>query len=185
MDGHSQTMTVVLMGVSGSGKSTIMARMVERFAWHSAEADDFHPAANVAKMAAGQPLTDEDRWPWLRTLTAWVRGREDAGENAVITCSALRRPYRDFLREGHPSVRFVHLTVDPEVLMRRMEERQGHFMPPSLLNSQLATFEALEPGEPGFAVSGDSPPDRIVDEIAARLGVAGPTAADHRGRPAS
>jgi len=171
MTGHPQTITVVLMGVSGSGKSTVMARMAERFAWRSAEADDFHAAANVAKMAAGHPLTDEDRWPWLRTLAAWIREREDSGENCVITCSALRRPYRDFVRDGLPSVRFVHLTVDPEILTRRMEQRQGHFMPPSLLNSQLATFEALEPDEPGFAVSGDSPPDRIVDEIAARLGV--------------
>ena len=161
--------TVVLMGVSGSGKSTVMARMVERFAWRSAEADDFHPAANVAKMAAGHPLTDEDRWPWLRALAAWIGEREAAGEHGVITCSALTRQYRDVLRDGHPSVRFVHLTAGPEVLTRRMEQRQGHFMPPSLLGSQLATLEALGPDEPGFAVPADLPPDRIVDEIAARL----------------
>ena len=170
-ENHAQTMTVVLMGVSGSGKSTVMARMADRFAWGSAEADDFHPAANVAKMAGGHPLTDEDRWPWLRTLAAWIGEREDSGENAVITCSALRRPYRDFLRQGHPSVRFVYLAVDPEVLKRRMEQRHGHFMPPSLLDSQLDTLEALQPDEPGCIVSGELPPDRIVDEIAARLGV--------------
>jgi gluconokinase len=168
---HAQTITVVLMGVSGSGKSTVMAHMVERFAWRSAEADDLHPAANVAKMAAGHPLTDEDRWPWLRALAAWIGAREDSGENSVITCSALRRLYRDFLREGHPSVRFVHLTVDPEVLNRRMERRQGHYMPPSLLGSQLATLEALQPDEPGCVLPGELPPDRIVDEIAAWLGV--------------
>ncbi len=184
-DGQSRTITVVLMGVSGCGKSTVMARMVERFAWQSAEADDFHPAANVARMAAGHPLTDEDRWPWLRMLAAWIREREDSGENCVITCSALKRQYRDFLRDGLPSVRFVHLVVDPEVLTRRMQQRQGHFMPSSLLNSQLAAFEALEPDEAGFAVSGDSPPDRIVDEIAHRLGITGATAAERRGRPAS
>jgi gluconokinase len=168
---HTQTIIVVLMGVSGSGKSTVMAHMVERFAWRSAEADDLHPAANVAKMAAGHPLTDEDRWPWLRALATWIGAREDSGENSVITCSALKRLYRDFLRQGHPSVRFVYLPVDPEVLKRRMEKRHGHFMPPSLLDSQLDTLEALQPDEPGCIVSGELPPDRIVDEIAACLGV--------------
>ena len=169
-DHPAPTITVVLMGVSGSGKSTVMARMVERFAWPSAEADDFHPAENVAKMAAGDPLTDADRWPWLRMVAAWIGERERTGENGVITCSALKRQYRDFLREGHPSVRFVQLTVDPKRLARRMEQRQGHFMPPSLLGSQLATFEALQADEPGAVLSGELPPDGIVDEIAARFG---------------
>jgi gluconokinase len=168
------TITVVLMGVSGSGKSTVMASMVERFAWPSAEADDFHPPENVAKMAAGDPLTDADRWPWLRMVAAWIGERERTSENGVITCSALKRRYRDFLREGHPSVRFVQLTVDPERLAKRMEQRQGHFMAPSLLSSQLATLEALQPDEPGVVVSGELPPDRIVDEIAARLGTSRP-----------
>ena len=157
------------MGVSGSGKSTVMARLVERFAWPSAEADDFHPAENVAKMAAGHPLTDADRWPWLRTLAAWIGDREASRENGVITCSALRRPYRDFLRDGHPSVRFVHLAVDRQVLERRMGRRHGHYMPPSLLDSQLATLEALQSDEPGVVLSGELPPDRIADEIAARF----------------
>jgi gluconokinase len=169
--GRTGTITVVLMGVSGSGKSTVMARMVERFGWPAAEADDFHPAANVAKMAAGHPLTDEDRWPWLRRLAAWIGEREDAGENGILTCSALRRSYRDFLREGRRSVRFVELAVDPDVLERRMAHRRGHYMPPSLLPSQLATLESLEPDEPGCVVSGELPPDRIVEEIADRLQV--------------
>ena len=161
--------TVVLMGVSGSGKSTVMERMVERFGWASAEADDFHPAANVAKMASGHPLTDEDRWPWLRALATWIGKREAAGENGVITCSALRRAYRDLLRDGHPSVRFVHLVVDPEALERRMKQRRGHFMPSSLLGSQLEILEAFQPDEPGLVVSGELPCDEIVNEVVARL----------------
>jgi gluconokinase len=161
--------TVVLMGVAGSGKSTVMERMAERFGWPSAEADSFHSAANVAKMSAGRPLTDDDRWPWLRAIATWIGERERHAEAAVVTCSALRRSYRDLLRDGHPSVRFVHLAVDPEVLEQRMAQRRGHYMPASLLGSQLDTLEPLEPGEPGIVVSGELPPDRIVDEIAARL----------------
>ena len=161
--------TVVLMGVSGSGKSTVMGRMVEQLGWASAEADDFHPAANVAKMASGQPLTDEDRWPWLRALATWIGEREAAGTNAVITCSALRRAYRDLLRDGHPSVRFVHLIVDAEVVERRMKQRRGHYMPPALLGSQIATLEVFQPDEPGFVVSGELPLDEIVNEVVARL----------------
>jgi gluconokinase len=168
-DDHPPNATVVLMGVSGSGKSTVMGRMVERLGWASAEGDDFHPAANVAKMASGHPLTDEDRWPWLRALATWIGEREAAGENAVVTCSALRRAYRDLLRDGHPSVRFVHLVVDPEVVARRMEQRSGHYMPPSLLASQLETLEALQPDEPGFVVSGELPPDQIVNEVEVRF----------------
>jgi gluconokinase len=161
--------TVVLMGVSGSGKSTVMERMVERLGWHAAEGDDFHSAANVAKMTSGHPLTDEDRWPWLRALAAWIGEREAAAENGVLTCSALRRAYRDLLRGGHPSVRFVHLVVDHELLEHRLDRRQGHYMPRSLLASQLATLENLQDDEPGFSVSGELPPDQIVATIAARL----------------
>ena len=96
-------MTVVLMGVAGSGKSTVMAPLAARLRWRWAEADDFHTPANVAKMSAGHPLSDDDRWPWLRAIANWIAERERAGENAVVTCSALRREYRDFLRNGHPS----------------------------------------------------------------------------------
>jgi gluconokinase len=168
-DSHGLPVTVVLMGVAGSGKSTVMAQLAERLGWRWAEADDFHPPANVAKMSAGQALTDEDRWPWLRTIANWIGERESAGENAVVTCSALRRKYRDFLRNGHPSVRFVHLAVDRTILERRMAQRRGHYMPPSLLGSQLDTLEPLDPDEPAILVSGELPPDRIVDEIVSRL----------------
>jgi gluconokinase len=166
---HRPSVTVVLMGVSGSGKSTAMQRMVERLGWPSAEADDFHSEANVAKMAAGRPLTDDDRWPWLRAIAAWISERETSAENAVVTCSALKRRYRDLLRDGHPSVRFAHLVVGREVLQRRMAQRRGHYMPPSLLDSQLDTLEPLGDDEPGIVVSGDLPPDRIVDEVVSAL----------------
>jgi len=169
VDDHRPTVTLVLIGVSGSGKSTVMKRMVERLGWPSVEADELHSAANVAKMAAGRPLTDEDRWPWLKALAAWIGQREAAGENGIATCSALRRAYRDLLRDGHPSVRFVQLAVGPGVLQRRMEQRRGHYMPASLLASQLETFEPLEADEPGLVVSGELPPDEILDEIEARL----------------
>ena len=168
-DRAAPTVTIVLMGVSGSGKSTVMARMSERLAWPSAEADDFHSAANVAKMAAGHALTDEDRWPWLRALGQWIGAREAARENAVVTCSALKRTYRDFLREGHSSVRFVHLVAGADVLQRRLTQRHGHYMPASLLDSQLRTLEPLQADEPGIAVSSELPPDQVVDAIDAWL----------------
>lgn len=164
-----RTRTVVLMGVSGCGKSTIMAHLVARLGWPAAEADTFHSAANVAKMASGRPLTDEDRWPWLRALATWIGEREAAGEHGVMTCSALKRAYRDRLRLGHPSVTFVHLTVAATVLERRMARRRGHYMPPSLLASQLAALEPLGADEPGFAVSGELPPERVAEAIEARL----------------
>ena len=157
------------MGVAGSGKSTVMVQLATHLGWRRAEADDFHSPANVAKMSAGQALTDDDRWPWLQAIADWIGERESAGENAVVTCSALRRTYRDFLRNGHPSIHFVHLAVDRTILERRMEQRRGHYMPPSLLRSQLDTLEPLDPDEPAIVVPGELPPDRIVDEIVTRL----------------
>jgi gluconokinase len=157
------------MGVAGSGKSTILKRITERWGWRSAEADDFHPAANVAKMAAGRPLTDDDRWPWLRALADWIAAREAAGENGVLTCSALRRSYRDVLREGHASVRFVHLVAAVDTLQTRVEQRLGHYMPASLVGTQLETLEPLEADEPGMVTSSERPVDRIIDDIEAWL----------------
>lgn len=169
VDAEAATVTIVLMGVSGSGKSTVMARMRERLDWPSAEADEFHPAANIAKMSSGQPLNDDERWPWLQALAAWIGAREAAQENCVVTCSALKRSYRDLLREGHPSVRFVHLVASAEVLERRIAHRRGHYMPVSLLRSQVETLEALQPDEPGIVASSELPPDEIVDAIEAWL----------------
>lgn len=169
--------TLVLMGVSGAGKSTVMTALAARLGWATAEADDFHSAANVEKMRAGVPLTDEDRWPWLASLAAWIGEREaasgGAGEDAVVTCSALRRSYRDLLRTGHSSVRFVHLAAPPATLNVRLRSRPGHYMPPALLTSQIETLEPLAPDEPGMVVSAEMGIDGVVDAILVYLSMAG------------
>ena len=165
--------TLVLMGVSGAGKSTVMAALAARLGWATAEADDFHSTANVEKMRAGVPLTDEDRWPWLASLAAWVGEREaangGAGENAIVTCSALRRSYRDLLRYGHPSVLFVHLEAPAAMLDARLRSRPGHYMPPALLTSQLETLEPLAPDEPGAVLSTEAGAGQVVADILALL----------------
>lgn len=165
--------TIVVMGVSGSGKTTVAEGVAERLGWEFAEGDDFHPRANVEKMAAGHSLDDEDRWPWLRSLAEWIDQRERAGRPVVVTCSALKRSYRDLLREGRPSVWFAHVTADAEVLRQRVEHRTGHYMPSSLLDSQLATLEPLEPDESGAAISAVGSPDAVVDALLAALARAG------------
>jgi gluconokinase len=144
---------IVVMGVSGSGKTTVAHGIAEAMGWQFAEGDDFHSASNVAKMAAGHPLTDEDRWPWLRSIGDWLSEHEREGRSAVVTCSALRRVYRDLLREGRPDVRFCHVEADPALIKDRIEHRTGHYMPPSLLPSQLAILEPLQPDEPGVVVT--------------------------------
>jgi gluconokinase len=164
-DGSPATTSIVVMGVSGSGKSTVAAGLVERLGWEFAEGDDFHPKANVEKMRNGQPLDDDDRWPWLRTLNAWIGEHEQAGTSVVVTCSALKRSYRDLLRDGHPSVWFAHVTVDAGLLRDRMEHRTGHYMPSSLLESQLATLEPLQADEPGASISGAGAPADVVAEL--------------------
>ncbi|MDX6207056.1 MAG: gluconokinase [Frankiales bacterium] len=163
------TRTIVVMGVSGSGKTSVAAELVARTGWVFAEGDNFHPPANVEKMRDGHPLTDEDRWPWLRTIAEWIGQNERAGQNAVVTCSALRRVYRDRLRDGHPSVWFAHVSVAEAVLSERLEHRRGHYMPPSLLSSQLATLEPLQPDEPGVTVVAESSPGAVAKRILAEL----------------
>lgn len=157
---------VVVMGVSGSGKSTVGAALAERLRVPYADADDFHPPGNIAKMNAGEPLDDDDRRPWLEAIGRWL-AEHDRG---VVTCSALKRSYRDLLREHRPDVVFVHLHGDPEVIARRQAGRPGHFMPASLLDSQLATLEPLGNDERGFVVDVGPPVDRVVEEIDERLG---------------
>jgi gluconokinase len=174
-DPRSPTSTIVVMGVSGSGKSTLLRALADELGWPAAEADDFHPPANVARMRSGTPLTDQDRWPWLEALAAWIGERERAGQNALVTCSALRRAYRDLLRRGHESVWFVHLVVEPAAIADRLEHRRGHYMPAALLSSQLETLEPLDPDEPGASVGADRPTPEIAAEILARLRQARPT----------
>jgi gluconokinase len=163
------TTTLVVMGVAGAGKTTVMAALAARLRWPTGEADEFMPEQNVEKMRSGIPLTDDDRRPWLARIRAWIADRERASENAIVTCSALRRAYRDYLRDGHPSVWFAHLVVPPADLHERLVRRTGHYMPASLLGSQLATLEPLEPDEPGAAIDANGPTDVVVDAILTAL----------------
>ena len=160
---------VVVMGVSGSGKTTIAELLAERLGWEFTEGDSHHPPANVEKMRAGIPLDDDDRAPWLDRLAGWIAEREDAGRSVVLTCSALKRRYRDRLREGNDSVWFVHVDVPEDELARRMAARTGHYMPASLLESQLAALERLGADEPGVTVSGTGDPSAVTDAVLAAL----------------
>ncbi len=160
----------MVMGVAGTGKTTVATALAGRLGWTFAEGDDFHPEANVAKMSAGIPLTDDDRWPWLDRIIAWTAQQDAAGQDTVVTCSALRRSYRDRLRTAPGATVFVHLVGDPELLARRIGGRTNHFMPSSLLPSQLATLEPLEPDEPGVEVDVDADVPTIVGRAVAALG---------------
>jgi gluconokinase len=151
------------MGVSGSGKSTIGEPLAERLGWPFFDADEFHPPANVAKMASGTPLTDDDRWPWLALLNAKLKGEK----NAVLACSALKQSYRDALATGLADCRFVHLRGSIELIRARLAERQHRYMPASLLDSQFAT---LEPPAGAIEVDIAHAPGHCVDRIIARLG---------------
>ncbi len=157
------------MGVSGSGKSSVMREVADRLGWAWAEGDEFHPASNIEKMRAGHPLTDADRRPWLEAIAAWIGEQEAAGRNAVLTCSALKRSYRDVLRQGHPSVWFVHLVAPGTVIEGRVEHRRHAYMPASLLESQLGALEPLQSDEPGVTISTLSAPERVVDDLLDRL----------------
>lgn len=158
---------VVVMGVAGTGKTTIGPLLATRFDVPYAEADEFHPEANIAKMSAGTPLTDEDRLPWLDAIGDWARGRTGLG--GVVSCSALKRSYRDRLRAAAPGVIFVHLTGDRALVEDRMSHREGHFMPTALLDSQFATLQPLEPDEVGFAVDVTGGPEEITERAATAL----------------
>jgi gluconokinase len=160
---------VVVMGVSGVGKTTVAEAMATSLGWTFAEGDRFHSPANVAKMAAGQPLTDDERWPWLRSIRDWMTEQVAAGRPSVVSCSALRRAYRDLLRDGQPEVVFCHLVADPDLIGNRIVRRIGHYMPASLLESQLAVLEPLDPDEPGVAVSAEGSPSEVVARALAAL----------------
>ncbi|MEV5439183.1 gluconokinase [Streptomyces sp. NPDC052682] len=152
---------VVVMGVAGTGKTTVGSLLAARLGVPYAEGDDFHPPANIAKMSAGTPLTDEDRWPWLDALGDWARRR--AGLGGVVSCSALKRSYRDRLRAAAPGVVFVHLTGDRALIEDRMSHRQGHFMPTALLDSQFAALQPLQADEAGVAVDVSGSPEEITE----------------------
>src|SRR5829696_3069695 len=162
---------LVVMGVAGTGKSVVAATLAKRLAWELGEGDDLHPAANVAKMARGEPLTDEDRWPWLDKVAAWIDDHAAAGRPAIMTCSALKKAYRDRLR-GPGGVAFVHLHGSRDLLAARLAARRDHYMPGSLLDSQLETLQPLEADENGIVVELDSKsPDQEAEEIIRRLGM--------------
>ena len=169
---------IIVMGVSGSGKSTIGALLAEALGWPFADADGFHPAANVAKMAAGQPLTDADRWPWLDAIAAHIGAARGTGQPVVVACSALRRAYRERLRAGLSDLIFLHLAGAPAVIAERQAARQGHFMPPSLMASQFATLEDPAAEADAVTVSVSASLHEVVatalEQLAARGVVASP-----------
>ncbi|WP_046500691.1 gluconokinase [Streptomyces odonnellii] len=158
---------VVVMGVAGTGKSTVGPLLAAALGVPYAEGDDFHPPANIARMSAGIPLEDADRWPWLDAIGRWAHGR--AGLGGVVSSSALKRAYRDRLRAAAPGAVFLHLTGDRALIGRRMAERKGHFMPPALLDSQFAALENLEPDEPGVSVDVSGTPQGITARAVAAL----------------
>ena len=159
-------MIAVVMGVSGSGKTTIGSAAAARLGWQFLDGDDFHPPENVAKMSAGKPLTDDDRWPWLDRLNAELRERETRGESAMLACSALKQAYRDRLSRGLTDWRLVFLDGSFELLRQRMKERKHRYMPASLLQSQFAT---LEPPADAIRIDVAEPFERCVEKIRAAL----------------
>jgi gluconokinase len=160
---------LIVMGVSGSGKSTIGDALAKRLGWLYEDGDKFHPASNVAKMAAGHPLTDEDRWPWLRAIADEIDRLGAAGVRSVIACSALRRAYRDILVHGRNDIRLVYLNGTQALIADRLSRRKGHFMPQGLLESQFNTLEPPTADERAVTVSIDAPVDRIVDDALRQL----------------
>jgi gluconokinase len=175
MDQHpanNRPMIVVVMGVSGSGKTTVAKLLAETSGWQFQEGDTLHPPANVEKMSAGVPLTDADRLPWLRKIAETIDDWRAHGQSGVVTCSALKRSYRDIIVGDRPDVRLVYLRGSPDLIRRRMAARRGHFMPAALLDSQFSTLEEPSPDENPIVVDIGGRPEEIAAEIAGRLGLA-------------
>ena len=164
---NRQPIAVVVMGVSGSGKSTVASALARRLGWEFAEADTFHSPANVAKMRAGVPLTDDDRWPWLEAIAARIGDARRRQQPLVVACSALKRAYRERLSGGSDDVRFVYLQGDYETIAGRLAGRSGHYMPPSLLRSQFDTLEEPSPDEGAVVLSIAESPERLLERLAA------------------
>jgi gluconokinase len=167
---------VMLMGVAGCGKTTVGELLASRLGWPYADADAFHSPANVAKMAAGRPLTDEDRWPWLAAIAGWIDERRAAGQPAVLSCSGLKRAYRDFLRRDRPQLRPVLLTGSRDLIASRLRGRHGHFMREAMLDSQLADLEPPGPDEPTVVVPIEGSPAEVADRVLRALRLAPPDA---------
>jgi gluconokinase len=161
--------TLIVMGVSGSGKSTIAGKLAERLGWAYEDGDKFHPASNVAKMSAGHPLTDDDRWPWLQAIADEIDRACKTGDHVVIACSALKRSYRDVLVHGRNDVRIVYLSGTQELIANRLARRKGHFMPSGLLASQFKTLEPPDPDENPVIVSIDASVQEIVDDTVSQM----------------
>ena len=158
---------ILILGVAGSGKTTVGAMLAGRLGWQYADADDFHSAANVEKMAAGHPLTDADRWPWLHAIASWIDVQIASGQPAVVSCSALHRAYRDVMRR--PEVQMVYLHGSPDLIAARLTSRQGHFFKREMLDGQFATLQEPEPDENVITVSIEGTPLQVVDRILAQL----------------
>ena len=171
-DGQRQPL-VVVMGVSGTGKTTIGEALAARLGLDYRDADVFHPQANIDKMAAGHPLDDDDRAPWLAAIGQWLAEHDASG--GVVSCSALHRTYRDTLRASAPRVRFLHLAGDPGVIAERMRARPEHFFKVEMLASQIATLEPLEDDEPGVTADLTDPVETILDKFVAHLPTTGGT----------
>ena len=167
----SNLAAIVVMGVSGAGKSTVGKIVAVRLSCPFRDADSFHPKANIEKMSRGEPLSDEDRWPWLRAIAAWIAEHRAAGTTCVVTCSALKRVYRDIVTNRQsPDVRLVYLKGDFDLIEARLKARTGHFMPPGLLRSQFAALEEPGADEHAITVSIDATPEEIASRVMEKLG---------------
>ena len=169
---------LLVMGVAGSGKTTMGERLALELGWPFRDADNFHPPANVAKMSRGEPLTDDDRWPWLAAIAAWIDGQRTGApsgnaqrgpERGIVSCSALKRVYRARLLDGRPDVRLVYLSGDEPLIAGRMARRVNHFMPTSLLKSQFAALEEPGPDENPIVIPIEPTPRRVLEHILAEL----------------
>jgi gluconokinase len=166
----AQLAAIVVMGVSGSGKSTVGRILAARLSCPFRDADSFHPQANIEKMSRGEPLTDDDRWPWLQAIAAWIAEHRAAGTTCVVTCSALKRVYRDIVTNKQSAdVRLVYLKGDFDLIAARLAARKGHFMPPALLQSQFGALEEPDVDEDAVTVSIDATPEEIAARVMRRL----------------
>jgi gluconokinase len=164
---------LVVTGVSGSGKTTIAALLARKLGWSFRDADEFHPSANIAKMKSGVPLTDDDRWPWLRAIASFIDEERARGDHAIVTCSALKRSYRDIIVGTRPDVRLIYLKGDKALIAARLKMRHGHFMPETLLQSQFDALEEPGADEKPLTVTVEGTPEEIAEEVIARLGLFG------------